>query len=102
MKIVDVQIHKLIVPMKPGTVHSDGIKDKLCAPDPVTGRSANFWEFPKWIIELIADNGLVGLGEPRRGDLGGALREQADMLIGKSIAELPLGNLPLPHGADYE
>lgn len=102
MKIVEVKIHKLIVPMKPDTVHSAGVLDKLCAPDPVTGRTANFWEFPKWIIELIADNGLVGLGEPRRGDLGGPLREQADMLIGKSIVELPLGNLPLPHGDDYE
>ena len=102
MQIVDVRIHKLIVPMRPDTVHSTGVEDKLCAPDPVSGRSANFWEFPKWIIELVADNGLVGLGEPRRGDLGAALREQADMLIGKSIIELPVGNLPLPHGEDYE
>lgn len=102
MKIVKVNIHKLIVPMKPGTVHSEGVEDKLCNPDPVSGRSLNFWEFPKWIIELVADNGLVGLGEPRRGDLGVALRTQADMLIGKSMADLPLGNLPLPHGDDYE
>ena len=102
MHIADVHIHKLIVPMKPDTVHSPGVSDELCAPDPVTGRSANFWEFPKWIVELIADNDLVGLGEPRRGDLGPSLRQQGEMLIGRSIAELPLGNLPLPHGEDYE
>lgn len=102
MQIVDVRIHELIVPMKPETVHSDGVDDKLCAPDPVSGRSANFWEFPKWIVELIADNGLVGLGEPRRGDLGGALREQGESLIGKQLIELPPANLPLPHGDDYE
>jgi L-alanine-DL-glutamate epimerase-like enolase superfamily enzyme len=88
--------------MKPDTVHSAGVDDKLCAPDPVSGRSANFWDFPKWIIELVADNGLIGLGEPRRGDLGDALRQQADLLIGKSLIELPVGNLPLPHGEDYE
>ena len=35
MKIVDVKIHKLIVPMKPDTVHSPGVDDRLCAPDPV-------------------------------------------------------------------
>ncbi len=102
MKIVDVKIHKLIVPMKPDTVHSPGVEDPLCAPDPVTGRRANFWEFPKWIIELIADDGTIGLGEPRRGDLGEALRQYADLIIGKTLAELPVGNLPLPHGDDYE
>jgi len=96
MKVVDVKIHKLIVPMKPDTVHSAGVSDKLCAPDPVTGRSLNFWEFPKWIIELIADNGVIGLGEPRRGDLGGPLREQADRLIGQTVP------FSLLHGDDYE
>jgi len=102
VRIIDVRIHELIVPMRPDTVHSPGVADKLCAPDPVTGRSANFWEFPKWIIELVADSGLVGLGEPRRGDLGESLRQQGDLLIGKSLAELPVGSLPLPHGEDYE
>ena len=102
MKIVDVKIHQVIVPMKPGAVHSAGVEDKLCAPDPISGRSRNFWEFPKWIIELVADNGLVGLGEPRRGDLYEPLRRFADLITGKTLAELPVGNLPLPHGAAYE
>ena len=102
MKIVDVKIHKLIVPMKPDTVHSAGTEDKLCAPDPVTGRSLNFWDFPKWIIELVADDGTVGLGEPRRGDLYGPLKQYADLILGKTLLELPVGNLPLPHGEDYE
>ena len=102
MRIVDVVIHKLVVPMKPDTVHSSGIKDTLCAPDPVTGRVMNFHEFPKWIIELVADNGIAGLGEPRRGDLYEPLKKYADMIIGKTLTELPVGNLPLPHGDAYE
>lgn len=102
MKIIDVHIHKVVVPMKPHTVHSPGIEDKLCAPDPVSGRSLNFWEFPKWIIELVADNGLIGLGEPRRGDLKESLQQYADQIIGKTLAELPVGNLPLPHTDQYE
>ncbi len=102
MKIADVKIHGVIVPMRPGVVHSPGVEDKLCAPDPVSGRSLNFWEFPKWIIEIEADNGLVGLGEPRRGDLYGPLKRYADMLIGKRLIDLPVGNLPLPHGDRYE
>ena len=102
MKIVAVDLHQVIVPMKPDTVHSAGVEDPLCAPDPIPGRRLNFWEFPKWIIELRADNGLVGLGEPRRGDLYGPLCQYADLIVGRTLAELPIGNLPLPHGDDYE
>ena len=102
MKIVDVRIHKLVVPMKADTVHSPGVEDRLCAADPVSGRTANFWEFPKWIIELESDTGLVGLGEPRRGDLRAPLERYAQVIIGMTLAELPVGNLPLPHGDDYE
>ena len=102
MKIAAVEIHKVIVPMLPDTVHSPGVEDPLCAPDPVSGRRLDFYQFPKWIIEVIADNGLVGLGEPRRGDLLEPLREYADLMIGKSLQELPVGNLPLPHGDDYQ
>lgn len=102
MKIVDVHIHAVIVPMQPGAVHSEGVEDKLCAADPVSGRSKNFWEFRKWIIELVADNGLIGLGEPRRGDLYRPLKEYADLIIGKTLCKLPVGNLPLSHGDAYE
>ena len=31
MKMIDVKIHKVIVPIKPDTVHSEGIEDKFCA-----------------------------------------------------------------------
>ena len=65
MKIVDVIIHKLVVTMKPDTVHSSGIQDTLCAPDPITGRVMNFHEFPKWIIELVADSGAAANVAPK-------------------------------------
>ncbi len=102
MKIVDVKLHQVVVPMRPDAVHSAGIEDNLCAPDPVTGRRLNFWEFPKWIVEMVADNGLIGLGEPRRGDLYGPLKQHADLLIGKQLTELPIDSLPLPHGDSYQ
>jgi muconate cycloisomerase len=101
MRIDDVVIHRVIVPMKPDTVHSAGVDDPLCAPDPVTGRVMGFWDFPKWIIELIADDGTVGLGEPRRGDLGEPLQRYAEQIKGRTLVDLPIGNLPLPHGDDY-
>ncbi len=102
MKIADVRIHELIVPMKPEAVHSPGVADPLCDPDPLTGRTSNFWEFSKWIVELEADDGTIGVGEPRRGDLREPLERYAAMMTGKTLLELPVGNLPLPHGDDYE
>ena len=102
MKIESVEFIKVIVPMKPDTVHSEGISDPLCAPDPVSGRVANFWEFPKWIIKLKADNGIEGLGEPRRGDLEPLLKESASRLIGRQIVDLPFGNLPISRNEVYD
>lgn len=102
MFIERVEIIKVVVPMKPDTVHSEGVNDTLCAPDPVSGRVLNFYEFPKWILLLHADNGLVGLGEPRRGDLGSLLRASADRLTGCSVADCPLGNLPIPRDLVYD
>lgn len=103
MRVVDVALHKVVVPMRPETVNSPGIERPLTAADPVTGRLLlDFAQYPKWIIELVADNGLVGLGEPRRGDLQGPLSEYAARIRGKTLQELPVGNLPLPHGDAYE
>jgi muconate cycloisomerase len=103
MKIVEVRTHQLVVPMKPDTVNSPGIEQPLTAKDPVTGRLlVDFARYPKWLIELVADNGLVGLGEPRRGDLRGPLAQYAALIVGKTLQELPVGNLPLPHGDAYE
>lgn len=102
MKIVDVKIHKLVVPMWPDAVNSPGVEDPLCAPDHFSGRVANFWAFPKWIIEMVADNGLVGLGEPPRGDIHEPLTQYAESIVGKSLPELPFANLPLPHGDTYK
>jgi L-alanine-DL-glutamate epimerase-like enolase superfamily enzyme len=102
MKITEVRLHSVIVPMRPATVHSEGVRDKLCAPDPVSGRSLNFWEFPKWIVELVTDTGAVGLGEPRRGDLGDALRIAGESLVGLAVDDLPGKDFPVLHGDAYE
>ncbi len=77
-----------MVPMKPDTVHSASTEDKLCATDLVTDRSLNFWDFPKWIIELVADDGTVGLVEPRRSDLHEPLKQYADLILSKTLLEI--------------
>ena len=50
----------------------------------------------------MADDGTIGLGEPRRGDLYEPLKRYAEIIVGKTLPELLVGNLPLPHGDDYE
>lgn len=102
MRIEQIEFIKVIVPMRPDTVHSSGVTDPLCAPDPVSGRVANFWEFPKWIILLHADNGLTGLGEPRRGDLEPLLQAAAQRLTGQPLLACPPGNLPLARDLVYD
>lgn len=102
MRIEQIEFIKVVVPMQPDTVHSSGISDPLCAPDPVSGRVANFWEFPKWIILLHADNGLTGLGEPRRGDLEPLLHAAAGRLTGQPLLACPPGNLPIARDLVYD
>ncbi len=102
MRIEQIEFIKVVVPMRPDTVHSSGISDPLCAPDPVSGRVANFWEFPKWIILMHADNGLTGLGEPRRGDLAPLLHATASRLIGQPLRACPPGNLPIARDLVYD
>lgn len=102
MHIERIEFIKVIVPMQPDTVHSSGVTDPLCAPDPVSGRVANFWEFPKWIILLHTDNGLTGLGEPRRGDLEPLLQAAAQRLMGQPLLACPPGNLPIARDLVYD
>ena len=55
MRLESSDIFKVVVAMLPDTVHSEGVDDPLCSPDPVSGRVPNFWEFPKWVIRLRAE-----------------------------------------------
>ena len=55
MQITQIEIHKVIVPMRPGTVHS-----------PEWGKP-EFDEVPKFILKVHTDTEHFGIGETYRG-----------------------------------
>src|SRR5437867_11108521 len=62
LKVERIEIFKVVVPMKPGTVLSDNY-----AAVPEIRDSWDVFSIPKHIIKLQASNGFVGLGETGRG-----------------------------------
>ncbi|MBI2940074.1 MAG: mandelate racemase/muconate lactonizing enzyme family protein [Chloroflexi bacterium] len=82
MKIVETRLTKVRVPTNPDAVNSLEWGDD--------GWSA----VPKFIVELITDEGLVGLGETYRGIGEDAVRTMATALQGKNPLQLCWQSLP--------
>jgi muconate cycloisomerase len=98
MRITDVDIWTVVVPVLPGRVNS-----------PEFGIPS--WpKMSKHLIRLHTDEGLYGLGETGRGCPRQAVEAGAEALVGRDPLALPLQDLPLvrdeerPHGprAGYE
>jgi muconate cycloisomerase len=90
MKITHVERHKVIVPMKPGTVNS-----------PQWGK-AGFDEVPKFIIKIHTDEGIYGIGETYRGVTAEAVDAGSASLIGADPMAMNLNNLPIPRNGAYD
>ena len=73
MKIVDMRVRTVLVPIEAPLRHSTGVHP---------GR------FIRTILELITDDGIVGLGEVGGGDQRGALLKLKPRLIGESPFDL--------------
>jgi muconate cycloisomerase len=83
MRIADVDIWTVVVPVIPERVNS-----------PEFGVPS--WpKMPKHIIRLCTDDGAYGLGETRRGCPREAVEAGAEALIGRDPLCIPLQNLPL-------
>jgi len=83
MKIVGVDVWKVVVPTIPGTVHS-----------PAFG-PAGWDEVPKYLIRLNTDEGLSGIGETYRGVPRSAVDAGVGHLVGRDPLQLSLQYLPL-------
>lgn len=90
MKITHIDRHKVIVPMKPGTVNS-----------PQWGK-AGFDEVPKFIIQVHTDEGIYGVGETYRGVTQADVDAGSARLIGADPMAMNLSNLPIPHNGAYD
>ena len=98
IKIARVETFKVVVPMKPGSVLSDDAADL----EP-------FWhdfqkgnpEAPKFIIKLVSDDGIIGIGETQRGAKDAAVSTNGSFLVGHNILDLNFADpsLGLPEKA---
>ncbi|MFN8487925.1 MAG: enolase C-terminal domain-like protein [Caldilineaceae bacterium] len=90
MKITQVDVHKVVVPMQPGTVHS-----------PRWGKPE--WdEVPKFILKVQTDDGLFGIGETYRGVTRPEVDAAVSALLGLDPLRLPLSHLPVPRNSAYD
>ena len=87
MKITQIDSHKVIVPMKPGTVNS-----------PQWGE-AGFDEIPKFVIKVHTDEGIHGIGETYRGITQGDVDAGVSDLIGTDAIAMNLSDLPIPRNS---
>ncbi len=74
MRITAIDVHKVVVPMRPGTVNS-----------PQWGKP-EFDEVPKFILKIHTDQGLHGVGESYRG----VTRAEVDAAVAALLGADPL------------
>src|SRR5690349_19157084 len=90
MQITKIDVHKVVVPMKPGAVHS-----------PRWGKPE--WdEVPKFILQVHTNDGLFGIGETYRGVTRQEVDAAIDRLTGADPLRLPLNHLPIPRNNAYD
>ena len=83
MKIEDVDIWTVVVPVLPGTVTSPEYGEPSWPP------------VPKHIIRLRTSDGVYGLGETGRGCPLGAVKQAAESLVDLDPLRVPLQEVPL-------
>lgn len=93
LTIAKVDLWKVVVPCRPGTVNSPGIDDPLQRHDPSLPL---FDRGHKWIIRLHASSGHTGLGESGRGESQASVDACKQAVLGLNLRELAWRRLPLP------
>lgn len=103
-RIECIKITEVIVPAKKGSINSPGI-DQPLHKLPVSGSPAwskQFDELPKAILEIILEDGTVGLGEFYRDHDWRILGSVSKRLVGTDLDKLPRAKLPIAHCREYD
>lgn len=104
MRIVRIIATEVIVPAKPGSINSPSLDRPLHKLESV-GQKAwtkQFDEFPKLILQLELDNGVVGLGECYRDHDWRIIESITQTLLGQTISSLKRQELPIAFCREYD
>jgi muconate cycloisomerase len=99
MKITRIDVHKIVAPVRPGTIHSPEYHDTT---DPRAWTGADFDKQHKFIYEVHTDEKFVGLGESYRGTDERQVADNCKALIGREVMRLNWRQLPLPYNRAYD
>ncbi|MBZ6075331.1 mandelate racemase/muconate lactonizing enzyme family protein [Microvirga puerhi] len=102
--IVRFDYEEVIVPAHPGVINSESLNKPLHML-PVAGKrawSVQFDELPKLILRMTLKDGTVGLAEFYRDHNWSIIENISSMLLGQSIAEMPLQDLPIALCREYD
>jgi len=104
MKIKQIDLIPVIVPVREGTLHSKGLVRPLhmLKVGASKGWTKEFYELNKYIIRIRLDNGTEGIGESLRVDSSQMLENIAASLIGSDPRTFNLYDLPIPYSRDYD
>lgn len=86
-----IRATEVVVPARPGSLNSENVldTDAAFAKRHLTGGSwTEFANQPKWIVEIVLQNGLVGIGETYRSASKELVQGAMDRLVGKDVLKI--------------
>jgi L-alanine-DL-glutamate epimerase-like enolase superfamily enzyme len=105
MIIECIRATEVIVPAKPGSLNSETIldKDNAFAKKFLTGeRWTEFANQSKWIIEIVLENGITGIGETYRSSSRELIWKAMKFITGMDILKINWKRLPITDQRIYE
>jgi muconate cycloisomerase len=102
--IINFHFDEVVVPAHPGVINSEGLSKPLhmLPVDANAAWSVQFDDLPKLILRMELANGTVGFGEFYRDHEWPRVEAICTSLLGRSVLELPLQDLPMPLCREYD
>jgi muconate cycloisomerase len=100
-----IRATEVVVPARPGSLNSENVldTDAAFAQRHLTGGSwTEFANQPKWIVEIVLENDLVGIGETYRSASKELVQEAMGRLVGRDILKMNWRALPVEDQRIYE
>ncbi len=104
MKITQITCYEVIVPGHKEAIQSKGINKPLhkLPVGAQAGWKFQFDDIPKLVLKLELETGIVGWGELYRGHNWDIVEDICKLLLGKSLKDMSLQNLPFTYTRAYD